>query len=82
MLCFLPDSDLSSMLIYPIAMFFVVSFTQEVYRSAGNISAIASWMKTPKTFDGSGFMVSTKSIRSVFEDPEANWDQRQCSSAI
>ena len=33
MLCFLPDFHLSSVLIYPIAMFFVVSFTQEVYRS-------------------------------------------------
>ena len=30
---FLPDFDLSSILIYPIAVFFVVSFTQEVYRS-------------------------------------------------
>ena len=33
MLSFSPDFDLSSVLIYPIAVFFVASFTHKVYRS-------------------------------------------------
>lgn len=33
MLCFLSKFDLSSLLIYPVEAFFVVSFTWDVYRS-------------------------------------------------